>query len=354
MPAPAHLPSQPQPGDPDHAHPHSHGHGQPIDIHAHWYPPAWLKLLQKLGPAHGLEYREVEGKGPQFKHGYLSTGPAGPRFIDLDARLQAMAEQGVAGQALSLSQPMLYWAGREDGNTLAIEYNNELARAHQLHPGRLIGLATLPMQTPALALREVERAAGLPGVRGFYMATRVLESELSAPRFFPVYEAIEALGLPIFLHPVEVIDHQRLEHYYLTNLLGNPFESAVAAAHLIFGGVLDRFKKLDIVLPHAGGAFPWLAGRLNRGWEKRADLQHIEHGPLDYLRRFYYDTVGYSDAVAEYLVRHIGADRVMMGSDYCFPIAYEQPVKNVVDNPLLDAARHHAILEGNARRLLRI
>jgi aminocarboxymuconate-semialdehyde decarboxylase len=334
-----------------HASDHHHA---PVDIHAHWYPDAWLKRLARLGPAHGLEYQDVPGKGPRFKHGYLATGPCGPRFIDLDARLQSMDEQGVAVHALSLSQPMLYWAGREDGNTLCIEYNDELARAHQLHPGRLIGLATLPMQAPDLALREVERAARLPGIRGFYLGTRVLEKELSAPEFFPVYAAIEALGLPIFLHPVEVIAHERLEAHYLTNLLGNPFESAVAAAHLIFGGVLDRFKNLVIVLPHAGGAFPWLVGRLNRGWEKRADLQHIEHSPFDYLRRFYYDTVGYSDAVAEYLVRHVGADRVMMGSDYCFPIAYEQPVRNVTDNPLLDAGQHHAILEGNARRLLKI
>jgi len=186
------------------------------------------------------------------------------------------------------------------------------------------------------------------------MATRINDKELSDPSFFPVYEAIEALGLPIFLHPVFVIGHERLEKHYLTNLLGNPFESAIAAAHLIFGGVLDRFPKLDIVLPHAGGAFPWLVGRLNRGWEKRADLKHIKHSPLEYLRRFNYDTIGYSDTVVEYLVKNVGADRVVMGSDYCFPVAYEQPVRIVVDNPLVAAGDRHAILEGNARRLLKL
>ena len=132
------------------------------------------------------------------------------------------------------------------------------------------------MHEPDLAVREVERAVDLPGVRGFYMATEVNGKDLSDASFFPVYEAIEALGLPLFLHPVFVIGHQRLEKFYLTNLLGNPFETAIAAAHLIFGGVLDRFPKLDIVLPHAGGAFPWLVGRLNRGWEKRAGPQARE------------------------------------------------------------------------------
>jgi aminocarboxymuconate-semialdehyde decarboxylase len=249
---------------------------------------------------------------------------------------------------------MIYWADRALGERLAATFNDELARAHQLHPTRLVGLATLPLQAPDLAVREVERAAGLPGVRGFYAATEVLGKELSDKIFFPVYERIEAAGLPLFLHPVFVIGHARLEHHYLTNLLGNPFETAIAAAHLIFGGVLDRFPKLEIVLPHAGGAFPWLVGRLNRGWEKRADLKVVAHAPIDYLRRFHYDTIGYSDAVLDHLVRHIGADRVLMGSDYCFPIAYEQPVRNVVDNPFIDAAAKQAIAETNARRLLRL
>jgi aminocarboxymuconate-semialdehyde decarboxylase len=203
-------------------------------------------------------------------------------------------------------------------------------------------------------VREVERSAKLPGVRGFYAATEVLGKELSDKTFFPVYERIEASGLPLFLHPVFVIGHARLEHHYLTNLLGNPFETAIAAAHLIFGGVLDRFPKLDVVLPHAGGAFPWLVGRLNRGWEKRADLKHVAHPPVEYLRRFHYDTIGYSDAVLDYLVRHVGADRVLMGSDYCFPIAYEQPLRNVVDNPFIDEAAKRSIAETNARRLLRL
>ncbi|MGE0805919.1 MAG: amidohydrolase family protein [Burkholderiaceae bacterium] len=329
-------------------------HGAPIDVHAHWYPQAWLDLVARHGPEHGVEWRELPGQGPQFRVGPLMTGPAGPRFVDLDARLQAMDEQGVAVHALSLSQPMLYWAGRELGQRLTCVFNDQLAAAHEAHPQRLIGLATLPMQAPDLALREVQRAAALPGVRGFYMATRVLDLELSDPGFFPVYEAIEDLGLPIFLHPVFVIDPDRLAAHYLTNLLGNPFESAIAAAHLIFGGVLYRFPRLDIVLPHAGGAFPWLAGRLHRGWEKRADLRHIEQGPLAYLRRFYYDTIGYSDAVVDHLVRHIGTDRILMGSDYCFPIACEQPVGDVVGNPFLGDEDRQAILEGNARRLLRL
>ena len=325
-----------------------------VDVHAHWYPRPFLDLVARHGAAFGIEWTEVAGKGPQFRCGHLTTGPLGARAIELDARLEAMDGQGVKAHALSLSQPMVYWADAALGERLAATFNEALAAAHERAPARLVGLATLPMQAPELAAREVERAAGLAGIRGFYLATHVNGRELSDPAFFPVYERIEALGLPVFLHPVFVIGAERLKTHYLTNLLGNPFESAIAAAHLIFGGVLDRFARLAVVLPHAGGAFPWLVGRLNRGWEKRQDLKHIQHPPFEYLRRFYYDTIGYSDDVLEYLVRVVGADRILMGSDYCFPIAHEKPVEIVTRHPALSDAHKQAIVEGNARRLLKL
>lgn len=335
-------------------HDHAHGATAAIDVHAHWYPDAFLKELARRGPAHGLEWREVEGKGPQFRYGHLMTGPAGPRFVDLDARLQAMHEQGVDVHALSLSQPMIYWAGEQDGHALSVVFNDCLVDAYERHPSRFVGLATLPMQSPELAAREAERVCRLPGIRGVYLATRVLDKELSDPSFFPVYERLEALGLPVFLHPVFVLEPHRLQDHYLTNLLGNPFETAIAAAHLIFGGVLDRFPKLEFVLPHAGGAFPWLVGRLNRGWEKREDLRRKSDSPFTYLRRFHYDTIGYADPVIEYLVKQVGADRILMGSDYCFPIALERPVDIVTQHPTLTSDEQRAILEGNARRLLKL
>jgi aminocarboxymuconate-semialdehyde decarboxylase len=324
-----------------------------IDIHAHWFPRRWLAELERRGPAHGLVWEDVPGAGPRFRHGHLSTGPAGPRFVDLVARSEAMAEQGVSMQVLSLSQPMVYWAGRDDGHALATVYNDCLAEAHQSDPQRFVGLATLPLQAIDLALREIERLPTLPGIRGVCIATCVLDKDLSDPAFFPVYERLEALGLPVFLHPTFVLAAERLEKFYLTNLLGNPFETAVAAAHLIFGGVLDRFPRLEFVLPHAGGAYPWLAGRLRRGWEKRPDLlKATSRSPEDYLRRFHYDTIGYSPVVLEHLVAQVGAERVLMGSDYCFPIAYERPVEIVTDLASLSPAAQAAILEGNARRLL--
>jgi aminocarboxymuconate-semialdehyde decarboxylase len=328
-------------------------HPGSIDIHAHYFPQRFIELIGENAAAYGIDWK-MTPNGPQFLVGHVPTGPVGRRFIDLDARLEAMDEQKVEAHAMSLSQPLTYWAKPDLAQELTEVYNDALAEAHLKHPERLYGLATLPMHVPDLALREIERAAKLPGMKGYYISTRVNEKDLSDPAFFSVYEAIEALGMPLFLHPVHVLAQERLAKYYLTNLLGNPFESAVAAAHLIFGGVLDRFPRLDVVLPHAGGAFPWLVWRLKRGWEKRQDLKHIAQGPDQYLRRFHYDTVGYSDHVVDYLARVVGTDRILMGSDYCFPIAYEQPLEMVENNPGLEAAAKQAIVAGNARNLLRL
>src|SRR5437667_147645 len=226
----------------------------PIDVHAHYFPQSFLDLIAKHGPSHGFEYKMVEGKGPQFKHGHLITGPVGPKFVDLDARLEAMDEQGVEVHALSLSQPMVYWADGELAQGISESYNDALAQAHERHPKRLVGLATLPMHEPALAVKEVERAAKLPGMRGFYIATQIRGKDVSDTSFLPVYERIEASGLPLCLHPVE----------------------------------------------------------------------------------------------------GIGPDRVLMAGDYCFPIAYEQPVKIVADHPSLDAEAKRKIVEVNARHLLKL
>ena len=237
-----------------------------VDIHAHFYPEAYLKLLSEEG-AHLLK-----GRSPL---------PLDPWFTDLDARRKEMDRQGVQVHVLSLTPggpelhesagyyPMAYWVDGELGLRLAQAMNDAMAEAHTAFPDRFLGLATIPMQSPALALQELRRAATLPGIRGVYMPTNVGGKDLSHPDFLPIFESIEALRLPIFLHPaLTVVGAERLaHHFYLGNLLGNPFEAAIAAAHLIFGGVLDRFKRIQICLPHAGGALPYLVGRLDRGWE---------------------------------------------------------------------------------------
>jgi aminocarboxymuconate-semialdehyde decarboxylase len=323
-----------------------------IDIHAHFVPEEYLRLIEAEGGPYGVSLRPGPN-GPMIVVGRVAIGPITAHYHDLDLRLKAMDAEGVAIHALSLMPPMVYWADGALGLRAARIVNDALAEAARAHPDRFVGLATLPLQDPETALTEVERAVTELGCRGIYLGTNVRGKELTDPLFFPVFERIHALRVPIFLHPLNVIGSQRLTSYYLHNLLGNPFDTAVAAANLIFSGLLDRFPNLDICLPHAGGAFPYLIGRLNRGWKVRQECKAMKKPPSSYLRRFTYDTISHAPEPLRYLINIVGADRVILGSDYCFDMGYEHPVK-VVTSLKLSRTDQEKILGGNAARLLRL
>jgi len=325
-----------------------------IDIHAHYFPESYIKLIADHGKRCGATV-VADVSGARFIQVglLLRTGPITAPFIDLGERLKAMDQQGVKMHALSLTQPMVYWADDDLSMQLCVAFNDAVSAAHKAHPERLIGFACLPFQSPRLALEELERAARLPGIRGIYVATAVRDRELSDRSFFPVYERMAELGLPLFLHPM-MINNERLKQYYLINLCGNPFDTAIAAAHLIFGGVLDAFPKLEVCLPHAGGALPILRGRMDRGFQLRGECKTIKRAPSEYLKRFTYDTISYSEPVLEDLIKLAGVERIMMGSDYCFDIAYEEPVKVVTGMKSLTDEQKQMILGGNALRLLRL
>jgi len=323
-----------------------------VDIHAHYFPEGYLKVIEADGDAFGIRLNRSNPRGPAFQIGPTLGGPLRSAFWDLDIRRKEMDRQRVQLHALSLTLPMVYWAGSALGARLARMVNNAMSEAHTAFPDRFVGLATLPLQDPPLAKEELKRAARLPGIRGVYFGTNVNGRELADPDFLPIWEQIGALGLPIFLHPLNVIGAQRLTPYYLGNLLGNPFDTAVAAAQLIFGGILDRFPRLTVCLPHAGGALPYLAGRLDRGHKVRAECAHLKRRPSAYLRRFTYDTISHAAEPLRYLIRLVGADRVMLGSDYCFDMGYERPVDIVNKWTKLSRADKDRILGRNAARLL--
>ena len=325
-----------------------------IDIHAHFYPESYLKLIEAEGAEFGVSCSYDDPDGPVIDANGVKTPPLSRRYFDLEDRVAAMDEMGVGVHCLSLTQPMLYWASPDLSERLAVAYNDACAEVHEAYPERFLGLAILPMQEPELALKELERAKSLPGIRGVYMATRVLDKELSDPSLFPVYEVIEDSGLTIFLHPIKVVDPSRLKQFYLTNFIGNPTESAIAASHLIFGEVLDRFPKLTFCLPHAGGTFPWLIGRITHGWGVRDECKHLKNPPVEYLRRFYYDTITHAAPALEYLINLVGPDRVVLGSDFCFDMSYERPVEIVTGHAGLSEDDQALILGGNAKRLLGI
>ena len=325
-----------------------------IDIHAHFFPESYLKLLSEEGESFGVRVHRDSPEGIFIEMKGGVQGPLKPAFTDLRVRLKEMNRIRVDVHALSLTRPMLYWADGPLGLKLAQAVNDAMAEAHQAFPDRFVGLALLPMQVPSLALEELERVFHMPGIRGVYLGTNINGRDLSDPEFLPVYKRIEELRVPVFLHPINGIGGERLKPYFLYNLLGFPFDTAVAAAHLIFGGVLDRFPRLAVNLVHAGGAFPSLVGRMNQGYKVSKFCKDIKHKPSAYLRRFTYDTISHDPGTLLNLIRLVGAERVMLGSDYCFDIGYDRPVEVVTRLPSLSRSNQAKILGSNAARLLKL
>ena len=327
--------------------------GRAIDIHAHYFPQIYFDLFNAEGQRYNAEFHRTE-QGIFFKTPVESSGPLPAKFIDLKERLADMDAQGVAVQALSLTGPMVYWADGEFSHKLAMTWNDGAVAAHQANPNRFVVLATLPMLDPDRAIDELNRVSKLPGVRGVYMGTNIDSRDLDDPLFEPIFTRIEALGLPVFLHPLPpILGGKRLQPYSLTNLVAFPLDTTVAAAHLIFGGVMDRHPNLLIVLPHAGGTLLNLIGRLDHGWNVIPAAKHSAQTPSAYLHRFMYDTIAHSKPVMEFIISQVGVDRIMLGSDYCFPVGYDRPVE-VVEDLRLSSDQRKMILGGTAAKILKI
>ncbi len=323
-----------------------------IDTHCHYYPQGYLDLMAADGKPFGADYRPAPN-GFYFTALGATFGPLPSKFIDLKQRIADMDAQGVTIQAMSLTSPMVYFGDKDFNARLARAWNDGAVEAHKQYPDRLLVLATLPMLDTDDALKELDRAKSLPGVRGVYMGTNINNLDLDDKRFLPVFKAAEQLGLPVFLHPQQTVGGERMKPFYLSNLIGNPLDTGIAAAHLIMGGVMDACPNLNINLAHAGGVVPILVGRWDRGRDVRPELKHMTRAPSDYLRRFTYDTIAHSAPIMKFVISMVGADRITVGDDYCFDMGYEHPVA-VVDQLKLSAQDRKLVLGGNAARLLKI
>jgi aminocarboxymuconate-semialdehyde decarboxylase len=327
-----------------------------VDVHAHYFPERFIQAINTEGGPPGVSFDLSKPDAPIFVIGGGRI-PIDTTYWDLEARIKRMDGQGVTLHALSLTTPFVYWAPPDRGAALARIVNDSMVDAHRAHPTRFVGCATLPLQAPELAVKELDRLAGSPAIRGAYMPTSFAGKELSDRSLDPIYAKCESMNLPILLHPDQAaaaMGAGRLQNYYLANMLGNPFDTAICAANLVFGGVLDRFPRLTFVLPHAGGAVPYLAGRLQHGQRVRPETRGVAARPfMEYLRRFYYDTITHDVMLLRFLVDLVGVDRVMLGSDYCFDMGYERP-REIIDALKLRPADRDSLYGGNAARLLRL
>lgn len=274
------------------------------------------------------------------------------RMADIDERIAAMDKMGVAAQVLSSSlvHQCTYAAAPTEALRLDRRMNDVIAQAVASKPDRFRGLGSVPLQSPDLAVKELTRCMGDLGLSGVTISTRVRAVEIGDTSLRPFWEEAEALGAVVFIHPAG--NHgPRFQRWQLWNSIGQSFEEAMAIASLFYEGVLDAYPKLKIVVSHGGGYMPFYLGRLARNYlEKPTTRVNMSQAPLDYVRMLHYDTCVYDPNTLTHLVEIVGAERIVMGSDY--PVGDMTPVQFVRDCVALDEAGKQAIINGNAERLL--
>ena len=325
-----------------------------IDLHCHIFPPEYLRLARTQGERIGARiYRREDGR-TLLRAPCDFSYPLSDELWSAPAPLAVLGRRGLAGAALSLAPPTLSY-GAEPGLAAGISAasNDSLAEVVRSRPDRLVGFATVPLQDVPRAVAELERAMRKPEFAGVMIASHVGPRNLDHPALFPFLEACQELGACLFVHPYEVLGSERLQDYYLWNLIGMVTETAVAIESLIFGGVYDRLPRLRTYFAHGGGSFPWLRGRAEYGYHHLiTPTFHNRRPPGEYLDRISVDSMVYLPAALTWLCRQLGSDHVAVGSDYPFDIGPEDPTAIVREAPDLTDAERENIRYRTAWRLL--
>ncbi len=326
-----------------------------IDPHMHWYPQAFVDLMITKGPAHGAVMGEDE-KGPVVISvpGATQTSSMRRTMTNVDDIIAAMDNRSVDTNVLSMTNPLVYWAPPGFGLELSAATNDACVEMHEKYPDRFYGVITLPLQDIKLSLEELERMAKQPAMRAVWMAEHINGRNPHEKEFWPIYEATEALGLPLFMTNLYPTDPERMKDFFMINTLGNPQEAGYAAVSLMCGGVLDAFPNLEIFLPHAGGTFPWLIGRLQKAMEYSSELKHLKRPAREYLKCFYYDLITHDPQIMRFLIDLVGVDRICCGTDFPQGMAVMKPVEFVESIPGLSHEERTTILCETPAQLLKI
>ncbi|HZU06905.1 MAG TPA: amidohydrolase family protein [Chloroflexota bacterium] len=328
-----------------------------VDVHNHYVSPRVLAAVQREGARYGARVVETRNGEPLLQVGsQRAWRTLFPALQDLGQRQQALAGQGIDHAVLSTWLDLTgYSLPAEQGVAWARLLNDAMAEDLQAAPpGRFTAVATVPLQDGRAAAAELQRACGTLGYRGVVIGTNVNGRNLDARELDPFWAAAQDAGVPIIIHPAFVVETPRLANYHFLNLLGNPYDTAIAAASLVFGGVCDRFPDLKVVLVHGGGHFPYQIGRLDHGWHARAEARRfLARPPLDYLRWFYYDTLLYYPPALRYLASVAGSERLLLGSDYPFEMCPDDP-QRVVREAGLAAEEQERILQTNPCAVFRL
>jgi len=324
-----------------------------IDAHAHALTHSVIEGVQRVAPSVNLRLTELDAEAYVLEIAGIVQKPFPRAMFDLEKRFADWKTAGIDAQVVA--PPPHFFLYDEDpaltSQTCAI-VNDELSALAAAHPDRFLVLGTVPLQAPALAVEELRRAMALPHVKGVMIGTNVAGRNLDDPGLEPFWEAAASLGAFILVHPHKIAAGDRLKNYYLKNIVGNPLETTIAAACLVYSGVLVRHPSLKICLSHGGGFLPYQIGRFRHGWQVREnDRGNIPDEIDSSLDRLLYDSITHSSHTLSFLIDQAGADRVLLGSDYPFDMGTQDGVKQIEALNLSDADRQ-TVLGGAATRLV--
>ena len=320
-----------------------------IDFHNHFYPPEYLRAVQ-AGPSN-VKVTLDSAQNPVLHYpGDYNVVVPGHR--DLAFREGVLDKVGVGRQVLTFTTPGTHVESPERAAAFARIVNDAFARI-MAHGDRYAALATLPLNDPKASVAEFERATVDLGFKGVMVFSNVNGIPLSDERFWPLYERAAGLKTIIYIHPTHPVGVEAMMDYWLMPLVGFTFDTTLAAAKLVFSGVVERFSGIRWVLAHLGGAIPYLAERLDRGYHAFKECrQHIGRPPSTYLKDFYYDTVNFDAKALQLAIDFAGTDHLLAGSDYPHQIGSLERMLGSIHELSLPAAAMADILGGNAERLL--
>jgi len=323
-----------------------------VDVHNHFYPPAYLDALHG-GRSRVRVTEDAEGNPVVHYPGDYNVAVRGHR--DIAYRDGVLAAEGVDRQLISLTTPGTHVEEPALAVELARLVNDAFARIVKERGARFAALGTLPLNDPAASVRELERVVQTLGLPGAMLFSNVNGTPLAERRYWPLYEAADALGCVLYIHPTHPLGVEAMTEYWLMPLVGFLMDTTLAAAHLVFAGVMERYSRIRWVLGHLGGAIPYLAERLDRGYEAFAECRRdIPAPPSTYLKRCcWYDTVNFDPAAIRLAVQFAGAEHVLAGSDYPHQIGSIRKMRESVAATGLPAGDVAKILGGNAEALLR-
>ena len=323
-----------------------------IDFHNHYYPPEYVKALEK-GPSAVRITHDKEGNPCLHYPGDYNIAVRGHR--DIDYREEVMRHQGIDTQVITLTTPGTHIEDPPTAVRLAQLVNDSFARVVADKKGRFVALATLPLCDPAVSVTELRRSMEQLKFAGAMVFSNINGVALSDQRFWKLYEVANELGAVMHIHPTNPVGVEAMLDYWLMPLVGFLMDTTLAAASLVFSGVAERFPNIRWVLGHLGGAIPYLAERLDRGYEAfRECRKNISKPPTEYLKRFYYDTVNFDPQALDLAVAFAGPEHILAGSDYPHQIGSIPKMLWSLKAMRVSEEARNKILGGNAATLLRL